>query len=61
MKRVRSAATNEKSSSHLLVVRILQKRGLFREDYEGATFRESLGVRVPPNSFTVAKASRAVA
>lgn len=43
------------------VVPILQKRGLFREDYEGVTFRESLGIGVPPNRFTVAKAKRAVA
>lgn len=43
------------------VVPILQKRGLFRSDYEGFTFRESLGIGVPPNRFTVAKNSRAVA
>lgn len=43
------------------VVPILQKRGLFREDYEGSTFRESLGIPVPPNRFTVRKSQRAVA
>jgi len=43
------------------VVPILQKRGLFREEYEGETFRQSLGLQVPPNRFTVAKAGRAVA
>jgi len=43
------------------VVPILQKRGLFREEYEGETFRESLGIAVPLNRFTVEKAKRAVA
>jgi FMN-dependent oxidoreductase (nitrilotriacetate monooxygenase family) len=31
------------------VVPILQRRGLFREEYEGATFRENLGVPQPAN------------
>jgi FMN-dependent oxidoreductase (nitrilotriacetate monooxygenase family) len=43
------------------VVPLLQKRGIFRQDYEGATFRESLGIDVPANRFTVQKSSRAVA
>ena len=43
------------------VVPLLQQRGIFREDYEGVTFRESLGIDVPANRFTVQKASRAVA
>ncbi|HEX7886712.1 MAG TPA: LLM class flavin-dependent oxidoreductase [Phenylobacterium sp.] len=43
------------------VVPILQKRGLFREEYEGATFRDSLGIPVPANRFTVQKSKRAVA
>ncbi|MEH2306123.1 LLM class flavin-dependent oxidoreductase [Nostoc sp.] len=34
-----------------LVVPILQKRGLFRTEYEGATLRENLGLRRPGNSF----------
>jgi FMN-dependent oxidoreductase (nitrilotriacetate monooxygenase family) len=33
------------------VVPILQKRGLFRTDYEGATLRENLGLERPTNSF----------
>ena len=33
------------------VVPILQRRGLFREDYEGKTLRENLGLRRPENSF----------
>ncbi len=32
-----------------LVVPILQKRGLFRTEYEGQTLRENLGLRRPPN------------
>jgi len=43
------------------VVPLLQKRGIFREDYEGSTFRQSLGLEVPANRFTTQKASRAVA
>ena len=31
-----------------LVIPILQKRGIFREDYEGTTLREHLGLQVPP-------------
>ncbi|HWU04682.1 MAG TPA: hypothetical protein VN222_18235, partial [Novosphingobium sp.] len=33
------------------VVPILQKRGLFRTEYEGATLRENLGLPRPENSF----------
>jgi FMN-dependent oxidoreductase (nitrilotriacetate monooxygenase family) len=33
------------------VVPILQKRGLFRTDYEGATLRENLGLPRPVNAF----------
>lgn len=33
------------------VVPILQKRGLFHTDYEGATLRENLGIPRPANSF----------
>jgi FMN-dependent oxidoreductase (nitrilotriacetate monooxygenase family) len=43
------------------VVPLLQRRGIFREDYEGATFRDSLGLDTPVNRFTAAKAERAVA
>ena len=35
------------------VVPILQKRGVFRRDYEGATLRENLGLPKPPNSFAL--------
>ncbi|MDR6532797.1 FMN-dependent oxidoreductase (nitrilotriacetate monooxygenase family) [Caulobacter rhizosphaerae] len=34
-----------------LVVPILQARGLFRADYEGTTFRESLGLDFPANRY----------
>ncbi|MEJ1929343.1 LLM class flavin-dependent oxidoreductase [Nostoc sp. NIES-2111] len=34
-----------------LVVPILQKRGLFRTEYEGSTLRENLGLRRPANRF----------
>jgi len=34
------------------VVPILQKRGLFRTEYEGTTLREHLGIPVPPNRYT---------
>ncbi|WP_257215704.1 LLM class flavin-dependent oxidoreductase [Fredinandcohnia onubensis] len=35
-----------------LVVPELQKRGLFREEYEGVTLRENLGLREPENLYT---------
>ena len=31
-----------------LVIPVLQKCGIFREDYEGTTLREHLGLQVPP-------------
>lgn len=34
-----------------LVVPELQRRGLFRTEYEGTTLRENLGVPVPPNRY----------
>ena len=34
------------------VVPILQQRGLYREEYEGSTLRENLGIPVPKNKFT---------
>jgi FMN-dependent oxidoreductase (nitrilotriacetate monooxygenase family) len=43
------------------VIPILQARGLFREEYEGETFRESLNLPVPANRYTVAKANRSAA
>ena len=43
------------------VVPILQRRGLFREDYEGSTFRDSLGLAVPENRNSVKRASRQAA
>ncbi|OXS61810.1 monooxygenase [Cohnella sp. CIP 111063] len=33
------------------VVPLLQRRGLFREDYEGSTLREHIGLPMPPNRF----------
>jgi N-acetyl-S-(2-succino)cysteine monooxygenase len=35
------------------VVPELQHRGLFRQDYDGKTLRENLGLRRPPNRFAV--------
>lgn len=35
------------------VVPILRKRGLFREEYEGATLRENLGLHCPPNGLAL--------
>lgn len=43
------------------VVPILQARGLFREAYEGETFRDNLGLPVPANRYTAAKDERAAA
>jgi FMN-dependent oxidoreductase (nitrilotriacetate monooxygenase family) len=43
------------------VIPILQARGLFREDYEGETFRESLDLPIPANRHTLAKTSRSAA
>lgn len=40
-----------------LVVPELQKRGLFRQDYAGATLRDHLGLGVPENRFTAARAA----
>jgi N-acetyl-S-(2-succino)cysteine monooxygenase len=34
-----------------LVVPELQRRGIFRTEYEGRTLRENLGVPVPKNRF----------
>jgi len=34
------------------VIPILQQRGSFRQDYEGTTFRQSLGVPKPVNRYT---------
>ena len=38
-----------------LVVPELQRRGIFRTEYEGRTLRENLGVPVPPNRYTAAR------
>lgn len=43
------------------VVPILQARGLFREEYEGKTFRENLGLDFPVNRYTAARSERAAA
>ena len=44
-----------------LVVPILQKRGLFRTDYEGSTLRENLGLRRPVNRFAVQQQEKTLA
>jgi FMN-dependent oxidoreductase (nitrilotriacetate monooxygenase family) len=43
------------------VVPILQARGLFREEYEGETFRENLGLDKPINRYTAARSNRSAA
>jgi hypothetical protein len=43
------------------VVPILQARGLFREDYEGDTFRSNLGLAEPENRYTAARSDRSAA
>ncbi len=43
------------------VVPILQARGLFREEYEGETFRDNLGLPVPANRHTAARGERSAA
>jgi alkanesulfonate monooxygenase SsuD/methylene tetrahydromethanopterin reductase-like flavin-dependent oxidoreductase (luciferase family) len=43
------------------VIPVLQKRGLFKSEYSGATFRENLGLGIPPNRFTVQKAQNTLA
>ena len=35
-----------------LVIPELQKRGIFRTEYEGSTLRENLGLEKPVNQFT---------
>jgi hypothetical protein len=37
------------------VIPVLQKRGSFRSEYQGETFRESLGLAVPENRYTRAR------
>jgi alkanesulfonate monooxygenase len=41
------------------VVPELQRRGIFRKDYEGKTLRENLGLTVPPNRYAQAKKASA--
>ncbi|MFC9559542.1 NtaA/DmoA family FMN-dependent monooxygenase [Agromyces sp. NPDC056965] len=41
-----------------LVVPELQRRGLFRTEYDGGTFREHLGLAVPANRFASEEAAR---
>jgi alkanesulfonate monooxygenase SsuD/methylene tetrahydromethanopterin reductase-like flavin-dependent oxidoreductase (luciferase family) len=43
------------------VIPILRRRGLFREEYEGSTFRANLGIGVPENRYTRARTQRSVA
>jgi len=43
------------------VVPILQKRGFFRQEYEGATLRENLGLDRPPNRFALRSPPKAAA
>jgi len=43
------------------VVPILQARGLFKQDYEGATFRENLGLDFPVNRYTAERDAQSAA
>jgi FMN-dependent oxidoreductase (nitrilotriacetate monooxygenase family) len=43
------------------VVPILQARGLYREEYEGATFRENLGLDFPVNRYTERRGAQSAA
>lgn len=43
------------------VIPILQARGLFREDYDGETLRDQLGLPFPENRYTAARAARTAA
>ena len=40
-----------------LVVPELRRRGLFREDYEGVTLRQNLGLSMPSNRYTAARSA----
>ncbi len=42
-----------------LVVPELQRRGIFRTEYEGRTLRANLGVPVPPNRYTASRGASA--
>jgi len=41
-----------------LVLPELRRRGLFREEYEGSTLRENLGLSMPANRYTAAKGDK---
>jgi len=41
------------------VIPELQRRGIFRKEYEGKTLRENLGLPLPPNRYTDAKKANA--
>jgi len=43
------------------VIPILQDRGSFRQDYEGTTFRQNLGLDFPENRYSSEKRQRSVA
>jgi hypothetical protein len=43
-----------------LIVPRLQARGLYRRDYDAKTFRGNLGLPIPENRYTKARAERAV-
>ncbi|ACB94814.1 LLM class flavin-dependent oxidoreductase [Beijerinckia indica] len=43
------------------VVPILQARGLYRQDYDGTTLRENLGLDVPVNRYTAQRSARSAA
>jgi hypothetical protein len=40
-----------------LVLPELRRRGLFREEYEGKTLRDNLGLSMPTNRFAKAQAT----
>jgi hypothetical protein len=36
----------------------LQRRGLFRKEYEGKTLRENLGLAIPANRWAIERAQK---
>jgi hypothetical protein len=42
-----------------MVIPELQRRGLFRTEYEGRTFRDNLGLRRPESRYAAAELKRA--
>ena len=50
------SSVNGSSAFAELVVPVLQARGIYRKEYTAPTFRGNLGLPVPANRYTVARA-----